>query len=88
MELTEKLGWLADKIPAFGGYGKDCANTMRRAADEITKLRAELAAAAKEAERYRWMVSDEGGDVLYETLTGVYAEKKDVDAAIDAAMKG
>lgn len=34
------------------------------------------------------MVSDEGGDVLYETLTGVYAEKKDVDAAIDAAMKG
>lgn len=47
MELTEKLGWLADKIPAFGGYGKDCANTMRRAADEITKLRAELAAAAK-----------------------------------------
>lgn len=88
MELTDKLGWLADKIPAFGDYGKDCANTMRRAADEIIKIRAELASATKDAEHYRWMVSDEGGDVLYEILTGAYAGKEDIDAAIERYKKG
>ena len=30
MNQIEKLGWLADKIPAFGDYGKDCANEKRK----------------------------------------------------------
>lgn len=88
MELTDKLGWLADKIPAFGDYGKDCANTMRRAADEITKLRAELESATKDAENYLWITGDESGDVLYEILTGAYAGKEDIDAAIERYKKG
>ena len=38
MNQIEKLGWLADKIPAFGDYGKDCANEMRKAAEKIKAL--------------------------------------------------
>ena len=61
----------------------DLVAENERLKGELETGRRRLAAAGKGAERYRWRVSDEGGDVLYETLTGVYAEKKDVDAAID-----
>lgn len=42
MPLADELRWLADKIPAFGDYAKDCANTMYRAADRIEALQAEV----------------------------------------------
>jgi len=53
MELIEKLGWLADKIPAFGDYGKDCSQSMRNAASEITELRQQLAAQAAQIEKMK-----------------------------------
>lgn len=34
----EYVGWLADKIPAYGDYAKEAAQVLRQQADEIERL--------------------------------------------------
>ena len=41
----------------------------------------------KDAERYRWIIDGESGDVLYGILTGLYKTKAEVDSEIDETRK-
>ena len=55
---------------------------------EIDRLRAELAAAQKDAERYRWMRDKRDYSVICERAGDLYLRMpNELDAAIDAAMK-
>jgi len=64
-----------------------------RAADEIERLRAELAEAKRDAERYRWLRSDDCPFSCYEqegpdNWGWCPTSSRDLDEAIDAAMVG
>lgn len=56
--------------------------TMTEAADEIVRLRAELAECKKDAERYRWLREMPNADWLDVKFCG-----SDLDLVIDAALK-
>ena len=64
-----------------------------RAADEIERLRAELAECKRDAERYRWLRSDDCPFSCYEqegpdNWGWCPTSSRDLDEAIDAAMAG
>ena len=42
MEGKDLAYWLADKIPACGDYAKQAAQVLRKQADDIERLQAEL----------------------------------------------
>jgi hypothetical protein len=72
-------------------------NEAECAADEIVRLRAEMDALRRDAERYRWLsvrllaadfdYNGEGVEALVFELPGNTAVSADCDATIDAAMK-
>jgi len=74
---------------------------VHEAADEIERLRAEVAGLREDAERYRWLRDPHNQDChsvgkcapgieRYEAIDWLYDDELDVsiDAAIDAARKG
>ena len=65
----------------------ECEKRFARLHAENERLKAELAEAKKDAERYRWM--RDVGCATYKTLqTQWRMSPKQCDAAIDEAMKG
>ena len=74
-------------------YVTSGANYVQEAADTIQKLRAELAEARRDAERYRWLRSDDCPFSCYEqegpdNWGWCPTSSRDLDEAIDAAMAG
>lgn len=57
-----------------------------RAQDEIERLRAELAAAKRDAERYRWLRDKAGNSIMRRLMDS--AIPPEWDDMIDEAMKG
>jgi len=77
---------LVDRLRAFVELdGGDTAD-VEAAADEIERLRAELEALRKDAERYRWLRNgcDDKGSPATRIAANCYG--MEWDAAIDAAM--
>ena len=71
-------------------------SVLAEAADEIARLRSELAEVKRDAKRYRWLRDDCGGFEVtvreenedgYESWVAGYPAEE-LDAAIDAARKG
>lgn len=78
-DIVERLRFLGSGEPFRGAL-------MCEAADEIERLRAELAAAKRDAERYRWL-RDKAGNSIMRRLMGSAIPPK-WDDMIDEAMKG
>lgn len=73
----------------MSNYNNDLLREQER---EISMLRQQLAELKADAERYRWLMKDDGHNALMATLAGLCATddpiKPQMDAAIDVAMKG
>ena len=64
----------------------DIAALLDALADEIERLRAELAAAKRDAERYRWLRDKAGNSIMRRLMDS--AIPPEWDDMIDEAMKG
>lgn len=102
MNLGDQEHLICEKHNAFSYQASDeCADCKveqleaenARLRQELSDLREELAAAQKDAARYRWLTNqDADREIDIATWNGEhwccnYASKEHIDAAIDDAMK-
>lgn len=93
-DIVERLNACADD-PMWAAHCEMSKATARKAAAEITRLRAEAEALRKDAERYRWLRdrlfgadwdwNNEGVPVVLFRWPDGASIGADLDAAIDAA---
>lgn len=94
--MSDIVAWLRERSTVF--HLAYIGHELREAADEIERLRAELAAAKRDAERYRWLRGDCPDHSIrwaqWEVRTWLAPQWTSdlrfthLDVAIDAAMKG
>lgn len=88
--MTDLLSELEAVGDAFCDPERTDAEFKQAAADFITAHHAEIAAAVRDAERYRWLRTSAdvswNGWVTYQNLAAYEFERAEMDAAIDAAM--
>ncbi len=81
--LVQRLRYMADDEAPID---MTASETARQAADKIERLRAQLAARDRDAERYRWLRARRPGG-KYRIAGLIYSDgDANFDAAIDAAM--
>ena len=84
-DIVERLREQAELVPVVP---RAPWKAMAEAADEITRLRAQVAALEGDAGRYRWLREHSGefqGPEIF--VNGKYELGSNLDAAIDSALK-